>query len=209
MPRKSRVWWPGAIYHIMCRGNHRHNIFRDDEDSQVYISVLRQVKATHPFILHSYCLMTNHVHLQIETKDISLSTIMKMINMKYAIYFNKKYHFIGQLMQGRFRSELIENDEYFLTINRYIHLNPVKAKMVDHPLEYQWSSCREYFENPNNPLVEKEKTLGYFSEPRLDRYKEYLEKGISGQVKISEAMWESLLKEDEEANGVEVKEEIL
>ncbi|MGI6120411.1 MAG: hypothetical protein ACOYIB_07595 [Desulfosporosinus sp.] len=112
-------------------------------------------------------------------------------------------------MQGRFKSELIENDQYFLTINRYLHLNPVKAKMVEHPLEYRWSSCREYFEKSTNPLIKKEKTLGYFPEPKLERYKEYLEKGISGHIKISEAMWESLLKKDEEANQVDEKEEIL
>jgi putative transposase len=144
-----------------------------------------------------------------ETIDISLSQILKMITMKYAIFFNKKYHFVGQLMQGRFKSELIENDQYFLTINRYLHLNPVKAKMVEHPLEYRWSSCREYFEKSTNPLIKKEKTLGYFPEPKLERYKEYLEKGISGHIKISEAMWESLLKKDEEANQVDEKEEIL
>lgn len=208
MARKARVWWPGACYHIMCRGNHRHDIFRDDEDKEVYRSILGQVKLTHPYILHSYCLMTNHVHLQIETKDLAPGPIMKMINMKYAIYFNKKYRYIGQLLQGRFRAETIESDEYFLTINRYIHLNPVKAGMVEHPLEYRWSSCREYFADSPNPLIEKQRTLGYFSEPQLEHFKEYLENGISGLVKISEAMWESLLKEDEEDNGVNESEEI-
>lgn len=206
MARKARVWWPGACYHIMCRGNHRHDIFRDDEDREVYISILRQVKASQPYILHSYCLMTNHVHLQIETKDIAPGTIMKMINMKYAIYFNKKYRFVGQLMQGRYRDELINSDEYFLTISRYIHLNPVKANMVEHPIEYRWSSCKEYFTDTHNPLIEKTKTLAYFSEPQLENYKNYLEYGISGQIQISEAMWESLLKEDEEANGIDESE---
>lgn len=208
MARKARVWWPGACYHIMCRGNHRHDIFRDDEDREVYISILRQVKSTHPYILHSYCLMTNHVHLQIETKDLAPGSIMKMINMKYTIYFNKKYRFIGQLMQGRYRDELISSDEYFLTINRYIHLNPVKAGIVEHPLEYRWSSCKEYFTDIQNPLVKKDKTLAYFSEPRVENYKNYLEHGISGKIQISEAIWESLLKEDEEINSIDEGEGI-
>ncbi len=203
MARKPREWWPGAIYHIMSRGNHRHNIFRDDEDRQVYLSILRQVKHTHPYILHSYCLMTNHVHLQIETIDLPPGSIMKMINMKYAIYFNKKYHFIGQLMQGRFRSETITSDEYFLAINRYIHLNPVKAAMVEHPLEYRWSSCKEYFVDSPEPLIEKQKTLNYFSEPKLDNFRQFLEKGSSGSHKISDEMWEALLKEDEIDDVVE------
>jgi hypothetical protein len=143
-----------------------------------------------------------------ETKDLAPGQIMKMINMKYAIYFNKKYRFIGQLLQGRFRAEIIESDEYFLAINRYIHLNPVKAGMVEHPMEYRWSSCRDYFVDPPSPLIVKQKTLNYFSEPRLGHFKEYLENGISGIVQISEALWESLLKEDEEDNGVNESEGI-
>jgi putative transposase len=206
--RKPRAWWPGATYHIMCRGNHRHDIFRDDEDREVYWSVLCQVKITHPYILHSYCLMTNHVHLQLETKDIPPGTIMKMINMKYAIYFNKKYRFVGQLLQGRYRSEIINTDEYFLAISRYIHLNPVKAGMVTFPLDYPWSSCRKYFSEMPNLLVDVQKTLGYFSEPKRERFKAYLERGINEEIQISEAMWESLLKEDEEVNPVEEEGEV-
>jgi len=108
MPRKHRIWYPGAVYHIRCRGNHRHDIFRDEEDRLFYITTLREVKKLMPYILHSYCLMTNHVHLQIETCDTSISQIMKRINMLYAIYFNKKYNFVGHLFQDRYRSELIE-----------------------------------------------------------------------------------------------------
>ena len=182
MARKCRVWWPGAIYHVMCRGNHQHEIFRDDEDRQVYLSVLRQVQVTHPYILHTYCLMTNHVHLQIETKVVDISTIMKMINMKYAIYFNKKYRFVGQLLQGRYRSEIIDNDSYFLATNRYILLNPVKANMVEQPLEYQWSSCRFYFKEFPESIVEKDKVLGYFGEPKILRYQAFLEKGTCQTV---------------------------
>lgn len=193
MARKARVWWPGATYHVMCRGNHQHQIYRDDEDREVYLSVLRQVQITQPYILHTYCLMTNHVHLQIETKDSALSTIMKMINMKYAIYFNKKYHFVGQLLQGRYRSEIIDDDGYFLATNRYIHLNPVKAGMVEHPLEFPWSSCRAYFEELLNPIVEKKKVLGYFGEPKIQRYQAFLEKGICQTVEGAGTLPERLM----------------
>ncbi|MHB1407768.1 MAG: hypothetical protein ACYCV0_19540, partial [Desulfitobacteriaceae bacterium] len=113
--------------------------------------------------------------------------------------------FVGQLMQGRFRSELITTDEYFLTINRYIHLNPVKAAIVEHPLDYRWSSCQDFFIERPNFLIEKEKTLAYFSAPQLERYRIFLEKGISDSYKISEPMWEALLQEDEE-NSVEESE---
>ncbi|MHB1407251.1 MAG: transposase [Desulfitobacteriaceae bacterium] len=202
MARKKRMWWPGAIYHIMCRGNHRHDIFRDDEDREVYRSVLSQVKLIHSFVLHSYCLMTNHIHLQIETQDIDTGQIMKRINMKYAIYFNKKYRFVGQLMQGRYNSEVIDNNDYFLAVNRYIHLNPVKAGIVEHPLEYRWSSCKEYFSGNSN-LIKTDKTLAYFNQPQLERYREFLESGISGTIEISQSMWEKLIRDDEESELTE------
>ena len=75
MARKVRVWWPGATYHVMCRGNHQHEIYRDDEDREVYLSVLRQVQITQPYILHTYCLMTNHVHLKTFSLDDGSLTI--------------------------------------------------------------------------------------------------------------------------------------
>jgi hypothetical protein len=137
--------------------------------------------------------MTNHVHLQIETKESTLSTIMKMINMKYAIYFNKKYHFVGQLLQGRYKSEIIDDDGYFLATHRYIHLNPVKADMVERPLEFPWSSCRAYFEEVLNPLVETEKVLGYFGEPKIQRYQAFLEKGICQSVERAGTLPERLM----------------
>ena len=144
MPRKNRVWYPGAVYHIMCRGNHRQEIYRDEEDRLFFHTTLKEVKENTPYILHSYCLMTNHFHLQIETGDINISQVMKRINMLYAIYFNKKYNFVGHLFQGRYRSELIETMPYHLGISRYIHLNPVRANIVERPALYQWSSYKTY-----------------------------------------------------------------
>ncbi len=88
MPRKLRLWYPGAIYHIMCRGNHRSEIFRDDEDRQVYLTKFEETMVCFPFFMHSYCLMTNHVHLQLETKDVNIAEIMKRINMLYVLFFN-------------------------------------------------------------------------------------------------------------------------
>lgn len=176
MSRKHRIWYPGACYHIMCRGNHRQDIFRDEEDRQFYLTTLRQVQKLIPFHLHSYCLMTNHVHLQVETTQISISEIMKRINMLYSIYFNNKYSFVGHLFQGRYRAELIETDPYQLEISRYIHLNPVRANMVEFPLEYPWSSYSIYCQGAGHALLTTEKILGYFSFPQIRRYREYVEK---------------------------------
>jgi len=177
--RKLRDWWPGAIYHIMCRGSHREDIYRDDEDRKEYLSILGNVKMTHPHVLHAYCLMTNHVHLLLETKEMQPGPIMKMINMKYAIFFNRKYDLVGPLFQGRFRAEIIDCEGYFLELNRYIHFNPVKANMVKDPSDYRWSSYKEYLGQSPNLLVETEKALGIFSEPRIEHYVEFV-KGGSG-----------------------------
>ncbi|EHQ91850.1 transposase [Desulfosporosinus youngiae] len=177
MARKARIWFPGASYHIMCRGNHRHDIYRDDEDRQVYLTILRETKRVHGFYLHSYCLMSNHVHLQIETVDIDISTIMKRISLLYTQFFNNKYNFVGHLFQDRFKSELIESDQYHLEISRYIHLNPVRANMTELSIDYEWSSFRDYMGIRVNSIVNKEKTLGYFSEPRAERYRMFVEGG--------------------------------
>lgn len=178
MARKKRIWWPGASYHIMTRGNHRLEIFRDDEDRLYFLSVMTQVQVKYPFHLHAYCLMTNHVHLEMETTNVDLGTVMKMINMKYAIYFNKKYRFVGQLLQGRFRAELIMDDRYFLSINRYIHLNPVKARIVADPKEYRWSSYPVYLTGLSTPIVHTDKTLGYFDEPKVANFETFTLNGL-------------------------------
>jgi len=175
MPRKNRVWYPGAVYHIMCRGNHRQDIFREKEDWQVYLYLLRNTRDKFPFTLHTYCLMTNHVHLQIETLDVEIGKIMKRLNMLYAVYFNQKYNFVGHLFQGRYRAELIQNDAHCLEISRYIHLNPVRASIVEHPIDYPWSSYRNYLGTRNSSLVTIDKILGYFQNNSPSLYQKYVE----------------------------------
>lgn len=176
MARKPRVWYPGAIYHIMCRGNHRHEIFRDDEDREVYLENLLWSKRNHGSSVLSYCLMTNHVHLQIETADVPIWKMMKQLNMMYAIFFNRKYNFVGHLFQGRYRAELIETDAYNIEISRYIHLNPVVANMVEVALEYPWSSYPNYMGEREDKLVSTGKVLSYFPGNSVQCYRRYVER---------------------------------
>ena len=178
MPRKQREWFPGAAYHIMCRGNHRSEIYRDDDDRQVYLAVLKETLEKYPFYLLSYCLMSNHVHLHIETIDIDPGKIMKHLNMKYAIFFNNKYNFVGHLFQGRYRSETIETDSHNLQTSKYIHLNPVRANMAERPLDYLWSSYREYLGQNKTGMVAKEKILGHFKTSSSRLYQQYVEREI-------------------------------
>lgn len=160
--RKKREWYPGAIYHITTRGNHRNDIFKEGEDYLLYLSILKESIERFKASLYCYCLMTNHVHLIIETTEIKISEIMKRINSLYTKNYNIKYNLVGHLFQGRYFSELIETDSYTLEASKYVHLNPVKAKMVKYPEEYEWSSYGMYIGITKENLISSEKVLSYF-----------------------------------------------
>lgn len=165
----------------MSRGNRRSDIFRDEEDYRVYMGILERAMKRYSYILYTYCLMTNHVHLQVETGNTEIWKIMRYINLSYTKYFNNKYNFIGHLFQGRYRAEIIEKDSYNLQTSRYIHLNPVKASMVESPGEYQWSSYDIYMGQRHSDLVMDEKILGYFKENSRESYKAYVESELINQ----------------------------
>jgi len=141
----------------------------------LFLHLLRDTQKIYPFLLHSYCLMTNHFHLQLETKENEIWDIMRRLSKLYTTNFNEKYKLVGHLFQGRYMSVLIEDDAYFLQISRYIHRNPVKANMVAYPLDYPWSSCGVYLGQEENHLVTTEKILGYFRDSSRDLYRQYIE----------------------------------
>jgi REP element-mobilizing transposase RayT len=163
MARKPRIQFEGAFYHIIVRGNQKQNIFLDDDDRNNYLERLQKYKTKYNFFLYAYVLMTNHVHLLIETPSDPISKIMQMVNFTYTRYFNKKYDKTGHLFQGRFISYLCDKENYLLSLIRYIHNNPVRAGMVKNALKYPWSSHKEYLEGTNH-LVNTNKTLRLFSE---------------------------------------------
>ncbi|MDG5789318.1 transposase [Evansella sp. AB-P1] len=175
MSRKLRVWYPGASFHIYARGNRRTALFESREDYLMYLSILEDVRNMYPFILHSYCLMTNHIHLQLQTTTFHTKHIMKDLHGRYAVYFNRKYNLVGHLFQGRYGSEIIETDAYFLEVSRYIHLNPLEAKMVVRPQDYPWSSYPSYLFSTNNPHVTTTKVLSYFQNPKQHQYQLFVE----------------------------------
>lgn len=114
--RKLRKWYPNAMYHITSRGNSRSDIFRDKEDYQIYITIIKEAVEflENEYEILSYCLMTNHVHLQVQTKEKHIKYLMMRVNRFYAKYFNNKYLYVGHLFQSRYGSELIEEDSYFI-----------------------------------------------------------------------------------------------
>lgn len=181
MTRKSREWYPNVMMHITSRGNRRNDIFRDDEDYQVYLSTLEYIleKTSAQFELVSYVLMSNHVHLQVQTKEMHIKCFMGRLNNLYAKYFNNKYNYVGHLFQERYGSEIISEDKYVLEVSRYIHLNPVRANMVKKPEEYMWSSYRMYIGIVPEKTISTLVILSYFmKENRRRFYKEYVESAI-------------------------------
>jgi len=134
----------------MARGNERKAVFRDDRDRQEYLARLDRYRTRFHFSLYAYCLMTNHVHLAIEEGNVALSRIMHGLQFSYTQWFNRRHGRVGHLFQGRFKSYLVEKDEYLMALLRYIHENPVRAGMVDRPEMFEWSSDR-YFRSGRGP----------------------------------------------------------
>jgi putative transposase len=144
MPRPLRIEFPGALYHVIVRGNERKAVFRDDADREDYLRRLAHYRKKFGFRLLAYCLMNNHVHLVIETGPDPLSRVMAGLQSSYTQYFNRRHRRAGHLFQGRYKAFLVEKDPYALALLRYVHENPVKAQIVTKPEEYVWSSDRAY-----------------------------------------------------------------
>ncbi len=180
LPRKKRGWFPGAKLHITSRGIRRTTLFYDDEDRFEYLRVLQEIKQIKPFELHTYCLMTNHIHLQIQPLEHQPGRILQQLHVKYAKYFNHKYHLTGHVFEGRYGSELLTTVEYELEVNQYIHLNPVRANMVQDLHDYKWSSYFDYVYPTDSMLVSTDRILTFFPESKHENYKRFL------QVKVQQ-----------------------
>lgn len=140
MPRTARLIIEDGCYHIITRGIRKIRSFIDDSDYQSYLKLLAKYKKKFQFKLYGWCLMPNHPHLIISSN--SLSKTMHAINFSYAQYFNYRYNKVGYLWQNRFKSYVVNKDKYLLNLVAYIEYNPVRAKIVDNPEDYKWSSYR-------------------------------------------------------------------
>lgn len=151
MSRPLRVEYPGAFYHVINRGNAGQDVFKSLRDREKFLEYLETATTRFFIRIHTYCLMTNHYHLLVETPEANLSRAMQWINVSYAVYFNTKRERHGHLFQGRFKSVLVEADEYLKPLSRYIHLNPLRAKMVASASDYPWSSYSFYIGKKKTP----------------------------------------------------------
>ena len=154
MPRKPRIEIPG-FYHIINRGVEQRAVFKENGDYEYFLEQLSNLSKNFNIAIHNYCLMNNHYHLLIETREENLSKFMRQLNGIYAIYFNKKYKRSGHLWQGRFKSWYVTDEAYLYTLILYIEQNPLKAKIVKNPTDYLYSSCH-YFLEENIPAFLKD-----------------------------------------------------
>lgn len=180
MPRKNRIWYPGLIYHVTARGNRKESIFKDENDYKMYLHCIEEAVKyySNKYKIISYCLMTNHVHLQVKTEDIHIGRLIGRINFIYAMSFNKKYDYIGHLFQGRYASEVIDDDKYLLQASKYIHRNPVRAKLVAKPEDYRWSSYNMYIGREEENIISSDMLLSYFKNNKDNSrgaYKDFIE----------------------------------
>jgi putative transposase len=175
MPGRARLSAPGIPWHIIQRGNNRSACFFAEEDYLLYLHYLGELSEKFDCAIHSYVLMTNHVHLLMTPQhENSAALLMKHLGQRYVQYINRSYQRSGTLWEGRFRSCLTQSESYVLACYRYIELNPVRAKMVRHPRHYRWSSYRTNAEGKEDALItphEMYQRLGRSADSRLEAYR--------------------------------------
>ncbi|WP_137172452.1 transposase [Massilia sp. HP4] len=163
MTRPLRVNFPGALYHVTSRGNRRAPIFRDDTDRRIWLGVLAQVCERHHCVIHSFCQMTNHYHLLVETVEANLPSCMRQLNGHYSQHFNRRHRVVGHLFQGRYKAILVQKNSYLLEVSRYIVLNPLRANIVATLNEWRWSSYHYFIGAGISPdWLECNWVLGHF-----------------------------------------------
>jgi len=181
MARPLRIEFPGALYHLTSRGNARQTIFFDEEDFTDFLTVLGQVAKRYHFLLHSYCLMHNHYHLLIETPEGNLARGMRQLNGTYTQHANQRHQRVGHILQGRYRSILIDKENYLLELSRYIALNPVRANLVEDPKDWPWSAYPQLIGfNQRIPCLSSDWILAQFAPERKAAIKAYQAFVLSG-----------------------------
>lgn len=159
MARRPRVFAPGLLYHVIVRGNQRRLTFRNDEDYKAYLERLEKYRAQCRVRIYAYCLMPNHAHLLVETGATPLAKFMQGVQQSYTQYFNRRYRQVGHLFQGRYKAIICERDKYLHALIRYIHLNPVRAKLVTRPERYAYSGHKSYLIQGTAKIVDTEPIL--------------------------------------------------
>lgn len=181
MARPTRIDFPGALFHVIARANQRRRIFRDTADYTKYETLLQRYQERYGFHLYAYVVMPNHLHLLMETGRIPLAKVMQGIQQSYTAYFNKRYRLVGHCFHGRYKAILCDRDAYLLTLVRYLHLNPVRAGLVQRPGEWRCSSHRAYLEPSRPGWVAVDPVLSQFGRNRAQArtaYQRFMAEGV-------------------------------
>ena len=182
MVRPLRIEFPGAFYHVTSRGNARLPIFKDTQDRENFLNIFKETVRRFRWICHAYCLMNNHYHLLVETTNGNLSKGMRHLNGVYTQRLNRRHNRVGHVFQGRFKSILVQQDNYFLELSRYVVLNPVRAGLSKNPEEYIWSSyCATAGLSKVPSFLEVNRILFQFDGKRLEAqnlYKHFVKNGV-------------------------------
>jgi REP element-mobilizing transposase RayT len=191
MARPLRIEYAEAVYHVTSRGNARRPIFKDDKDRRMLFNILEEVNDRYHWLCHAYCLMSNHYHLVIETPDGNLSKGMRHLNGVYTMRFNRHHGSVGHVFQGRYKAILVQKESHLLEVCRYVVLNPVRAKVVEIPERWRWSSYRATAGIEKAHLcLSTDWVLGQFgSKKRIaeKRYRGFVTDGIGGH-----GIWENV-----------------
>jgi len=184
MARRPRIHYPGAIYHAIVRGNNRQPIFLRDRDRQIFADLVSKGVERFDHRIHAFCWMTNHAHMMIEVGADPLSKIIHNLSFRYSNWFNRHNERSGHLFERRYRAGLIESDRAAMGLVRYIHLNPVRAGIVQSPLQHQWSSHRIYLGMESVSWLRTSFILGLFSDRKFDailKYRAFTYAGIQAE----------------------------
>lgn len=182
MARRPRIHFPGATYHVILRGNNKQDIFTCDRERYRFYSLIREGVERFGHQVLAYCLMSNHLHLAIQVADVPLADIVQNFSFRYTRYFNFRHERIGHLFHGRYKAIIIDTEAYFRELIRYIHLNPVRARLVTDPAEYPWSGHCGYLGLQDVPWLARDEGLAHFgwSEKRaVQEYDSFVKRGIS------------------------------
>jgi len=183
MARKPRVHFPGALYHVMLRGNGGQEVFFSQEDRSRFFLLLQEGIERYGHRVHAFCLMTTHVHLAIQVGNIGLPRIIQNLAFRYTRWVNWRRGRRGHLFQGRYKAVLVDADAYLLALTRYIHLNPVWSGIVESPEDYPWGGHRAYLGMETIPWLTTEWVLSMFSQKAgsaRQAYREFVEQRRGG-----------------------------
>ncbi len=186
MARKARkfIIAPGAVYHIVCRGINKKCIFWGVQDYKKFLRILTETKKKFGFFVYTYNLLPNHFHLLMEMQKIPISKVMHDINFYYAVYFKRRCKRVGHLFQDRFYSSLIDTESYFWKVAGYIDLNALRAKLVERPEDYPWSSYQFYAKKDySGELIDRERFLRYGGDGPIEELRQDYLKFVEEEAK--------------------------